>query len=89
MNTKYRLGKEFLTQSLRGGSAVPLLEILKNWLRISMARFSCFYPHLNSRAMLGMFGKWLLSDLLPPLPYRGKLYTDETGVWVTLRDGIA
>jgi hypothetical protein len=52
---------------------VSLLEILKNSLEISMVRFSCFYLHLNFRAMLGMFGKGLLPDLLPPLPYRGKL----------------
>ncbi len=68
---------------------MSLLEILKNLLRISMARFSCFYPHLNFRTMVGMFGKWLLSDLLPPLPYRDKLYTEETGVGVTQRGGIA
>jgi hypothetical protein len=36
---------------------VSLLEILKNPLEISTARFSCFYPHLNFRAVLGMFGK--------------------------------
>ena len=44
---------------------MSFLEILKNYLEISIARFSCFYPHLNFRAMLGMFGKGLLSDLLP------------------------
>jgi hypothetical protein len=47
---------------------VSLLEILKNSLETSTARFSCFYPHLNFRAMLGMFGRGLLPDLLPPLP---------------------
>ena len=47
---------------------MSLLEMLKNSLEISMARFSCFYLHLNFRAMLGMFGKGLLPDLLPPLP---------------------
>ena len=36
---------------------MSLVEILKNPLEISTVSFSCFYLHLDSRAMLGMFGK--------------------------------